>query len=158
MVFGREEWIEQPRLNFRWDSFAGVRDFQHHHVRLPVGQPLPVRARAQRDRALPVHAVHRVLHQVEQHLLDLRRVHPDAQRRRGFPHQLNAILRQLRLEQRLHLLQRLLSRDRHQLRVGGPRKPEEVIHNSLEAQNLSFHQFNVTPLRRARRKLLLLDE
>ena len=77
-VLGGKERVEQALFDFGRNAFAGVRDFKDDDVRLAVGKRFPVPPGAQRDCAVVGDAVGGVLHEIDQHLLDLRGVHPDS--------------------------------------------------------------------------------
>jgi len=92
----------------------------------------PILAGAQRDRAITLDALGRILHQVDQDLLELLRVGSEANLHRRFQIQLDGLLFESRLEQELDFLQHRLCREREEFGIQRPGQLQKVLHKLVQ--------------------------
>jgi len=131
-------------FDFGGNAFAGVRDFKDDDVRLAVGKRFPVPPGAQRDCAVVGDAVGGVLHEIDQHLLDLRGVHPDFALALMIPKRGECWPGQVASPGNAGVSSK--TRSAGMVANCGsrwPREMEKVIHNPLQSQDFPFHEFGV---------------
>ena len=154
-LFGGEEGVEHPLPHLGHDALAGVAHLEDdHRVGAPRGAR-GARADAQGDRAAGFHALDPVLNQVDEHLLDLVRVHPQPDIGHGLEVEPDGGLLQLGSKQRAHAGEQAVGRDGEEPRFGRARELEEILHDPFQAQDFVADHLGVLVRGRIRDEVLL---
>jgi hypothetical protein len=123
ICLGGEKWVKEPRLEFRWNSLAGVVDLESHSTAFLAAGTQDSRTRAQGDRSAAANTFSGVFHKVEHRLFDLVWVSVNLSACLKVGREFDFSLAQRRLKQFAQRPQRGL--DAHPLE-GGFRRPGEL--------------------------------
>src|SRR6266581_5170820 len=156
--FGSEKGVEKALLDFGRNAFAGVADFENDNAAVVIGEALGVLTRAQGNGAITANAFGGVLHQIDEHLLDLLRIHMDAGRKGILESEMDVRFFEFRSEQRVDFAQRLFGWHGDETRLGRAAKKQDVFDDAFEAVDLAGDDLGVVELSGSRLQLFLLDE